>query len=182
MNAASSRLDQCDRPVWAGGLVRVNAKTRPRTAAGTCSRGAPRRRSSNPETPAAAKRDSHRSTVGRDTPASAATSTFGRPSARHNTIRARVATEAETSALFTSVANSARCSDVNSTGPANPKTDQASVKTTQSRDTRASRIRTAMMINSRVMASFLLMRNVQIWPDCPIFDFGVESGISREGI
>jgi hypothetical protein len=97
--------------------VRVNARTRPRMAAGICSRGAPRRRSSNPETPPAAKRDSHRSTVGRDTSANAATSTFGRPSAHHNTIRARVATEAETSALFTSAANSARCSDVNSTHP-----------------------------------------------------------------
>ena len=72
-------------------------------------------RSSNPATPPAAKRDSHRSTVGRDTPAKAATSTFGRPSARHNTIRARVATAADTSALFTSADNSARCSDVNST-------------------------------------------------------------------
>jgi hypothetical protein len=128
MNAASSRLDQCDRPVSAGGLVRVNANTRPRTAAGTCSRGAPRRRSSNPDTPSAANRDSHRSTVGRDTPASSATSTFGRPSARHNTIRARVATEADTSALFTSAANSARCSDVNSTVPTNRKADQAGVK------------------------------------------------------
>jgi hypothetical protein len=59
-------------------------------------------------TPPAAKRDSHRSTVGRDTPANAATSTFNRPSARHNTIRARVATDAGTSALFTSAANSAR--------------------------------------------------------------------------
>ena len=130
MNAASSRLDQCDRPVWAGGLVRVNANTRARTAAGTCSRGAPRRRSSNPETPPAAKRDSHRSTVGRDTPANAAISTFGRSSARHNTIRARVATAADTSALFTSAANSARCSDVNSTVPTNRKADQAGVKAT----------------------------------------------------
>ena len=41
-------------------------------------------------------------------PANAAISTFGRPSARHNMIRARVATEADTSALFTSAANSTR--------------------------------------------------------------------------
>jgi hypothetical protein len=48
-------------------------------------------------------------TVGRDTPANAATSTFDRSSARHNTIRVRVvATDADTSALFTSAANSAR--------------------------------------------------------------------------
>ena len=96
------------RPVSTGGLVRVKARTRPRTAAGICSRGAPRCRSSRLGTPPAAKRDSHRSTVGRDTPASAAISTFGRPSARHNTIRARVATDAGTSALFTSAANSVR--------------------------------------------------------------------------
>jgi hypothetical protein len=55
---------------------------------------------------------------------------FGRPSARHNTIRARVATEADTSALFTSAANSARCSDVNSTVTTNRKADQAGVKAT----------------------------------------------------
>jgi hypothetical protein len=95
-----------------------------------------RRRSCNPDTPPAAKRDSHRSTVGRDTPANAATSTFGRPSARHNTIRARVATDTDTSALRTSAANSARCSDVNSTHPANPAANQTSVKKTGSRNTR----------------------------------------------
>ena len=38
---------------------------------------------------------------GRDTPASAATSFLGRPSPRHNTIRALVATVADTSRLFT---------------------------------------------------------------------------------
>ena len=70
-------------------------------------RGAPCRRSSNPE-PALSEPDSRSSTVGRDTPANAAISTFGRPSARHNTIRARVATDADTFALFTSATSSAR--------------------------------------------------------------------------
>jgi hypothetical protein len=55
---------------------------------------------------------------------------LGRPSARHNTIRARATTTADTSALFTSAANSARCSDANSTVPTNQKTDQTGVKTT----------------------------------------------------
>jgi hypothetical protein len=32
--AASSRLDQCDRPISDGGLVRINARTRRRT--GSC--------------------------------------------------------------------------------------------------------------------------------------------------
>jgi len=100
MNAAISRLDQCDNPVPAGGLLRVNAKIRPRTAAGTCSRGAPRRRPSRPATPSATNRDNHRSTVGRDTPASAAISTFVRPSAHHSTIRARVAIDPDTSELL----------------------------------------------------------------------------------
>ena len=108
MNAAISRLDQCDKPVSVGGLVRVNAKIRPRTAAGTCSRGAPRRRPSNPATPSASKRANHRFTVGRDTPANAAISTFSRPSDHHNTIRARVATDAATSELFTSARSSRR--------------------------------------------------------------------------
>jgi hypothetical protein len=40
--------------------------------------------------------------VGRDTPANTVTSFFKRPSAHHNTIRARVATVAGVSALFTS--------------------------------------------------------------------------------
>lgn len=40
MKAAISRLDQCDSPVPVGGLVRVAAKIRARTGAGTCSRGA----------------------------------------------------------------------------------------------------------------------------------------------
>ena len=106
-NAAISRLDQCDNPVPAGGLLRVRAKIRPRIAAGTCSRGAPPRRPNNPATPSAANRDNHRSTVGRDTPANAAISTFARPCARHNTIRTLVATDADTSELFTNDRNSA---------------------------------------------------------------------------
>src|SRR5512134_2821607 len=115
MNAAISRLDQCDRPVSAGGLVRLAARTRARIAPGTCSRPAPRGRSSRPAIPSAAYRFSHRSTVGRDTPAHAAISFFCRPSARHNTIRARVATGADVSAAFTSTRSSFRSSDVNST-------------------------------------------------------------------
>ena len=53
----------------------------------------PRGRSSRPATPSASYRFSHsRSTGGRDPPANAAISFFCRPSAHHNTIRARVAT------------------------------------------------------------------------------------------
>ena len=109
MNAAISRLDQCDSPVSAGGLVRVNARIRARIRRRhLLPRPAARGRSSSPATPSAANRDSHRSTVGRDTPANAAISFFGRPSARHNTIRARVATDADTSELFINARNSAR--------------------------------------------------------------------------
>jgi hypothetical protein len=50
-----------------------------------------------------------------------ATSTFSRPSPNHNTIRARVVTEADTSGRLTSAANSARCSGVNSTRPSQPR-------------------------------------------------------------
>jgi hypothetical protein len=76
-----------------GGLVRLAARTQARISAGTCSRPAPRGRSSRPATPSASYRFSHsRSTVGRDTPANAAISFFCRPSAHHTTIRARVAT------------------------------------------------------------------------------------------
>jgi len=108
MNLAITRLDQCDKPVSVGGLVRVNAKMRPRISPDICSRGPPRRRPNNPATPSTSKRDNHRSTVGRDTPASAAISTFALPSAHHNTIRARVATDAATSELFTSARSSPR--------------------------------------------------------------------------
>jgi hypothetical protein len=128
MNVAISRLDQCDNPDPVGGLVRVAARIRARIEAGTCSRPAPRARSTNPATPSAPKRRSHRSTVGRDTPASAATSCFCRPSARHNTIHARVATAADTSGLFTTARSSAHYSTVNSTRPANTKISYINVK------------------------------------------------------
>ena len=121
MNRAISRLDQCDRPDSTGGLDLVAARIRARIRAGICSRAAPRARPSNPATPSASKRRSHRSTVGRDTPASAATSCFARPSARHSTIRALVAIAADTSELVTIARSSARCSRVNSTRPVNPK-------------------------------------------------------------
>jgi hypothetical protein len=51
--------------------------------------------------PSCAYRSTHLSTLGRDTPAGAATSTRRRPSAIHNTIRARVATAADTSLELT---------------------------------------------------------------------------------
>ena len=108
MNRAISRLDQCDRPDSTGGPVLLIARIRDRIRAGTCSRAAPRARSSNPATPSASKRRNHRSTVGRDTPANAATSCFCRPSARHNTIRALVAIAADTSELVTIARSSAR--------------------------------------------------------------------------
>jgi hypothetical protein len=53
-------------------------------------------------------------------PANAATCFFNRPSAYHNTIRARVATGAATSALFTT----ARWPTVSFTGPSNTTTNQ----------------------------------------------------------
>ncbi|HKN53393.1 MAG TPA: hypothetical protein VJX66_12870, partial [Amycolatopsis sp.] len=56
--------------------------------------GFPSPSTAGPAIPSVRYRSSHRSTVGRDTPASAATSCFCRFSARHNTIRARVATVA----------------------------------------------------------------------------------------
>jgi hypothetical protein len=61
---------------------------------------------------------SRRSTVGRDTPANAAMSFFRRPSAYHNTIRARMPTTADTSTLLVSVRSSAFSSEVNSTNTA----------------------------------------------------------------
>ena len=118
---AISRLDQCDRPVSAGGLVRLAARIRARTAPGTCSRPDPRGRSSRPAIPSAAYRFSHKSTVGRDTPANAAISFFCRPSAHHNTIRARVATGAEVAASFINARSSFRSSASNSTRSLNTK-------------------------------------------------------------
>jgi hypothetical protein len=48
------RDDQCDNPVAGGGVVRVNARIRAFTAAGTCSRGAACDRSPKPATPLSA--------------------------------------------------------------------------------------------------------------------------------
>jgi len=99
--------------------MRVKARTRDRTSALTCSRGPPGFAASRPAAPSAAYLLSHRSTVGRDTPASAAMSFFIRPSACHNTIRARVPTAADTSVLVVRARSSARWSDVSSTRTAN---------------------------------------------------------------
>ena len=96
MNFTISRDDQCDNP--SGGALRVAARILARMRAATCSRPAPRLRSSRPATPSAAYRANHRSTVGRDTPAIVAISFFGRFSAYHNTIRALPPTVAGTSA------------------------------------------------------------------------------------
>src|SRR5258708_9931576 len=88
MNFTISREDQCDNP--SGGALRVAARILARTVAGTCSRPAPRLRSNRPATPSASYRDSHRFTVGRDTPAIPPISFFGRPPPYHNTLRAPV--------------------------------------------------------------------------------------------
>jgi hypothetical protein len=125
MNRAISRLDQCVKPVSLGGLVRVNASTRARIRAGTCSRGAACERSSSPATPSATYRASHKSTVGRDTPANTAMSFFRRPSSRHNTIRARVRTVAATSQPLVNACNSTRCSSVSFPPPVNTATNIA---------------------------------------------------------
>ena len=66
MNFTISRDDQCDHP--SGGALRVAARILARMRVATCSRPAPRLRSSRPATPSAAYRANHRSTVGRDTP------------------------------------------------------------------------------------------------------------------
>ena len=123
MNRAISRLDQCVNPVSPGGLVRVNASTRARIRAGTCSRGAACERSSSPVAASAAYRASHKSTVGRDTPANSAMSFLRRPSSRHNTIRARVPTLAATSGLLVNACSSARCSSVSFTPAVNTETN-----------------------------------------------------------
>ena len=122
MNAAISRLDQCDRP-GLGRRAGPGQRQDPRPDRGRhlLPRRAPRAGPATRQHPRRRSGDSHRSTVGRDTPANAAISSFGRPSARHNTIRARVATAADTSALFTSADSSARCSDVNSTAQPTPR-------------------------------------------------------------
>jgi hypothetical protein len=48
---ANSRVDQCERPVLSGGVIRVSAITRDRTRAGTCSRAPPGRSPSRPARP-----------------------------------------------------------------------------------------------------------------------------------
>lgn len=78
---------------------------------------APRLSSSNPANPCSAYRSIQRSTVGNDTPANSATSLRRRPSAIHNTIRARVAMTAGTSRLLTTARSSAVCSSVSITPP-----------------------------------------------------------------
>jgi hypothetical protein len=83
--------------------------SRPRSDPGpppTPALAARRRADPAAQRPSVANRDNHRSTVGRDTPANAAISTFARPCARHNTIRARVATAPVTSEEFTNARNS----------------------------------------------------------------------------
>jgi hypothetical protein len=62
--------------------------------------------------------------VGRDTPANAAISFFCRPSARHNTIRARVATDASVSEPFVNACSSFRSSASNSTQSLNLKSGE----------------------------------------------------------
>ncbi len=78
-------------------------------------RGAAWRPSSRPATPSLVYRSTHRSTVGKDTPANTATSMRRRPSAIHNTIRARVATTADPSRRCTNAFNSDRSSSPRST-------------------------------------------------------------------
>ena len=75
MNFTISRDDQCDHP--SGGALRVAARILARMRVATCSRPAPRLRSSRPATPSAAYRANHKSTVGRDTPAMASSSYLG---------------------------------------------------------------------------------------------------------
>ena len=104
------------------------ARIRARITGDTCSRPAPRGRSSKPPRPSRSYRSIHRSTVGRDTDANTAMSFFGRCSACHNTIRALVATVAGTSALFNSALSSVRSSIVNSTPQVNNTAGQTDVK------------------------------------------------------
>ena len=120
--AAIVRVDQCDIPLSSGGEVLVSVRIRARTRAGTCSRDAPVRLEARAPTPADSNRPSHRSTVGRETPASTAISFFPLPSARHNTIRARVATIAGTSRPRVSATNADRSSALNSTRTFNTRT------------------------------------------------------------
>jgi hypothetical protein len=68
-------------------------------------------------------------------PHNSAISFFGQPSARHTTIRARVATVAATSGRFTKTRNSARSLTVSSTPTANTITNHTDVKQTGLRDT-----------------------------------------------
>ena len=117
----NTSLSKIRAAVSAGGLVRVAARIRARIAPGICSRPAPRARSIRPAIPSASYRFSHRSTVGRDTPAKAAISFFCRPSASHITIRARVATGAGVSEPFVNARNSFQSSASNSTRSLNTK-------------------------------------------------------------
>ena len=107
MNAAISRLDQCDNPVAAGGAGPGQGQD---PTPDRRRHLLPRRAAASTQQPGDAiggKTGQPQIHVGRDTPANAAISTFVRPCACHNTIRARVATDADISELCTNARNSA---------------------------------------------------------------------------